>query len=468
MMIAVVHDHDFDMMFFESVGSTSPRGVPLPDVKEPEKRVKEPIVLMPSEVAKKEEKKKRAAVILCSGGGGDSENVLQFLRSQGVEEDETICLLQEGGESEQPTREEVIKAFATLVEGAEEGKPLFLYLQGSCGTQGGEGKERGVATRNGLALTCRDIMQHLLVPLPPHAQLTALLDCCDLGFKLQYSWEDGGWQEGASEEEKEEVKADVCVLSVQSDEDVKLIGDYPCSSGSSWMVESCREAKSVEDLAKRMIASSALHVTQTVKVSSSSSSSPHSQHLNDFSSASFSIARRLVVMLDVEAIKSMKTKVDMRQLLALLTPNASRHNQTDGSTCPAKGSQQKKADANALFLSLNSSRFHSDFLLRLDRMQHKDRIISPAMQDHLLRASLPSDSSLAMEDVKDLIVFSQTLVRPLWEKEKKKNSTKSTILTALEQELVLYQNDSFLLHVSNESNVGEALGRLTMMNNFRR
>eukprot|EP00960_Hanusia_phi_P013702 402096-Hanusia_phi.AAC.1 len=224
--------------------------------------------------APRAEHKKRAAVIDCSREGGDGKPILQFLRSQGITDDETVCLLQESPDGEAPTRQEVIKAFELLVRGAEEDKSLFLYLRGSCESEGEEGdaRKRGVRMRDGSLLTCEDILRHLLAPLPPHAQLTALLDCCDLGLQLKYSWDEGGWQETGREAEKEEVKAEVYALSLQSDKEVRLIGDYPCSC-SNWMAESCWEAKSVEDIVRNMNASSSPRLTQTIQVSSSSSRS---------------------------------------------------------------------------------------------------------------------------------------------------------------------------------------------------
>eukprot|EP00960_Hanusia_phi_P010901 319905-Hanusia_phi.AAC.1 len=64
-----------------------------------------------------------------------------------------------------------------------------------------------------------------------------------------------------------------------------------------------------------------------------------------------------------------------------------------------------------------------------------------------------------MEDVKDLIVFSQTLVRPLWEEERKKNSSRSAILSALEHKLTLYQSESLLRMLQERRGGGEKGGR---------
>ena len=140
-----------------------------------------------------------------SGCWNDVLNMKKYIQDVHGFEEENIIILMDDGEHTEPTRDNIIDAYKTVVCQAEEGDAIFLHYSGH-GTKlrdrdgdESDGYDEALVPRDfqssGMILD-DDLYELLVKNLPDGVHMTSLMDCCHSGtiMDLPYKFKGDGSQ----------------------------------------------------------------------------------------------------------------------------------------------------------------------------------------------------------------------------------------------------------------------------------
>lgn len=128
-----------------------------------------------------------------SGCHNDVNNMVKYIKDVHGFEDENIVLLMDDGEHTEPTKDNIIEAWKTLVGSVEEGDAVFCHYSGhGCKVEDDNGDEEDgfdetlvpVDYQSEGFIRDDDIFKILVGPLPAGSTMTAVMDCCHSGTVL--------------------------------------------------------------------------------------------------------------------------------------------------------------------------------------------------------------------------------------------------------------------------------------------
>eukprot|EP00611_Tribonema_gayanum_P011547 TRINITY_DN2180_c0_g1_i3.p1 TRINITY_DN2180_c0_g1~~TRINITY_DN2180_c0_g1_i3.p1 ORF type:complete len:331 (+),score=134.53 TRINITY_DN2180_c0_g1_i3:1235-2227(+) len=133
------------------------------------------------------------------GCHNDVEAMKEYIIEQGyTDSPDTMMVLMDDGKHKDPTAANLAKAFAWLVDGAQEGDSLFMHYSGHGGSMPDDESEEADAKDETMVpldyqtvgqIRDDDLYKMLVAPLPVGVDMTIVMDCCHSGsiFDLPYN-----------------------------------------------------------------------------------------------------------------------------------------------------------------------------------------------------------------------------------------------------------------------------------------
>ncbi|KAG5176440.1 Metacapase [Tribonema minus] len=133
------------------------------------------------------------------GCHNDVEAMKEYIIEQGyTDSPDTMMVLMDDGKHKDPTAANLAKAFAWLVDGAQEGDSLFMHYSGHGGSMPDDESEEADAKDETMVpldyqtvgqIRDDDLYKMLVAPLPVGVEMTIVMDCCHSGsiFDLPYN-----------------------------------------------------------------------------------------------------------------------------------------------------------------------------------------------------------------------------------------------------------------------------------------
>mmetsp|Transcript_20429 Transcript_20429/g.30216 ORF Transcript_20429/g.30216 Transcript_20429/m.30216 type:complete len:373 (-) Transcript_20429:68-1186(-) len=126
-----------------------------------------------------------------SGCHNDVAQIKELIMKEGfTDSPETMKILCDDGEHDDPTAKNLVNAFSWLIEEAEEGDSLFMHYSGHGGTMPDEdgdeadGQDETMVPLDYLNvghIIDDDLYKMIVAPLPSGVNLTIIMDCCHSG-----------------------------------------------------------------------------------------------------------------------------------------------------------------------------------------------------------------------------------------------------------------------------------------------
>jgi metacaspase-1 len=143
-----------------------------------------------------------------SGCHNDVKNMIEYIKDVHGFEEDNITVLMDDGEHTEPTKENMMAAYAKIVEDSEPGDAIFLHYSGhgarikdDDGNEEADGHDESLVpldyNTNGV-IRDDDLFSAIIKPLKSDVCLTAIMDCCHSGsvLDLPYLFKADGNQEG--------------------------------------------------------------------------------------------------------------------------------------------------------------------------------------------------------------------------------------------------------------------------------
>jgi hypothetical protein len=134
------------------------------------------------------------------GCQNDAWNMIRYLKACHGFQDDDIAILMDNGESKEPTRQNILKAFHRFAFSVKPGDAAFFYYAGHGKSSVNEGLDDESAEFDQVMLPMDfvetggivddEIFRVLLIPLQSGVQVTAVVDCCHSGsiFDLPFEF----------------------------------------------------------------------------------------------------------------------------------------------------------------------------------------------------------------------------------------------------------------------------------------
>lgn len=147
-----------------------------------------------------------------AGCHNDVLNMKEYLMDVHEFEEDNIVLLMDDGENIDPTRDNIMEAYARIVEDSEPGDVVYLHYSGHGGKLRDEsGDEEDGYDETLIPLDYQtngqirddDLLRHLVIPMKGGVFVTSVMDCCHSGtvLDLPYTFKADGEDEGMHESE---------------------------------------------------------------------------------------------------------------------------------------------------------------------------------------------------------------------------------------------------------------------------
>lgn len=145
-----------------------------------------------------------------AGCHNDVLNMKEYLMDVHEFEEDNIAVLMDDGENVEPTRDNIMEAYAKIVDDSEPGDVVYLHYSG----HGGKLRDRDGDEADGYDETLipldyqtngqirdDDLLRNLVIPMKADVFVTSVMDCCHSGtvLDLPYNFKADGEQESMDE-----------------------------------------------------------------------------------------------------------------------------------------------------------------------------------------------------------------------------------------------------------------------------
>lgn len=149
-----------------------------------------------------------------SGCHNDVKNMMEYIKDVHGFSEENITVLMDDGEHEEPTKANMMAAYAKIVEESEPGDAIFLHYSGHGAKvkddESGEEADGHDETlvpldyKTNSVIRDDELFATVIKPLKPDVCLTSIMDCCHSGsvLDLPYQFKADGIQEAMDIDEK--------------------------------------------------------------------------------------------------------------------------------------------------------------------------------------------------------------------------------------------------------------------------